>query len=166
MLSNHYLNPNTGKLATVPGSPGSALSDFQNVSLYSVGVGLVSTTINYMRLSIALSNGGVLDGNRIFGEKTIKYMATNHLTANLQTTGSSEQATFLAQATGLEFGLVFTDILYPVLSVTMNCTDNYFWRGAAGTTFWINPQEDIVAIAMMLRIRSPQQFRPDLHIST
>lgn len=165
-LPNHYLDPKTEKLTTMKRAQGSAMRDYQTVSLFSGGGGLVSSTMDYMRFTMALRNGGVLDGNRILGEKTIKYMTTNHLPANLQATGSGEQPTLSADAKGLGFGLGFAVILDPVLSGTMSSTGSYFWGGAAGTAFWIDPEEDIVGIAMMQRMRSPRQFRPDLYIST
>jgi CubicO group peptidase (beta-lactamase class C family) len=165
-LPNHYLDPKTGKLTTIEDTPGSAMRDYKTVSLFSGGGGLVSSTMDYMRFCIALRNGGVLDGNRILGEKTIKYMTTNHLPASLQATGSGEQPTISAAAKGFGFGLGFGVTLDPVLSGTVSSKGNYFWGGAAGTAFWIDPEEDIVVVAMMQRMRSPRQFRPDLQIST
>ena len=45
----------------------------------SGGGGLVSTTMDYARFCQMLLNGGVLDGVRIIGRKTLQLMASNHL---------------------------------------------------------------------------------------
>jgi CubicO group peptidase (beta-lactamase class C family) len=45
----------------------------------SGGGGLVSTTMDYARFCQMLFNGGVLDGVRIIGRKTLQLMASNHL---------------------------------------------------------------------------------------
>jgi CubicO group peptidase (beta-lactamase class C family) len=53
-----------------------------------------------------------------------------------------------------------------VLTGTMISTGSYYWGGAAGTAFWIDPEEDLVVVAMMQLMGSPKHFRPDLQIST
>ena len=75
------INPETGALTTIPAGPGGAMSDYQNVTLFSGGGGLVSTTMDYMRFAEAMRNGGELDGQRILSPKTVSYMAQNHLPA-------------------------------------------------------------------------------------
>ena len=45
----------------------------------SGGGGLVSTTMDYARFCQMLLNGGVLDGVRIIGRKTLELMASDHL---------------------------------------------------------------------------------------
>ena len=80
-LPNHFIDPKTGQLTQVPEESGTAMRDYRNVTLYSGGGGLVSTTMDYMRWAEAMRNGGELDGVRILGPKTVKYMAANHLPA-------------------------------------------------------------------------------------
>ena len=50
----------------------------------SGGGGLVSTTMDYARFSQMLLNGGVLDGVRIIGRKTLEFMASDHLGPNVK----------------------------------------------------------------------------------
>lgn len=50
----------------------------------SGGAGMVSTVDDYMRFVQMLCNKGVLDGNRILKEETVKYMSQAKLRPNLQ----------------------------------------------------------------------------------
>ena len=45
---------------------------------------LVSTTMDYARFCQMLLNGGVLDGVRIIGRKTLQLMASNHLDPSVE----------------------------------------------------------------------------------
>ena len=53
-----------------------------------------------------------------------------------------------------------------ISSRTSGSTGNYFWGGAAGTVFWIDPVEDLVVIAMIQLMRSPWKLRDDMAIAT
>src|SRR6185437_11526097 len=67
----------------------------------SGGGGLVSTTMDYARFCQMLLNGGVLDGNRIIGRKTLQLMASDHLGPKVKLNGH------LAELPGHSFGLGF-----------------------------------------------------------
>ena len=69
-------------------------------------------------------------------------------------------------AKGAGFGLDFTVILDPALLGNIASTGSYSWFGAAGTIFWVDPEEDIVVVTIMQLFSSPKQFRPDLQTST
>ena len=85
-VQNHIINPQTGSLVDIAYAPapygyrkGVAMSDYFDVSLISGGGGLVSTAMDYARFAEMLRRGGELDGVRILGPKTIKFMTRNHL---------------------------------------------------------------------------------------
>ena len=82
-LPTHIMNPQTGKMITIPNDSSDAMRDYSQVSLFSGGGGLVSTAMDYMRFAEAMRNGGELDGVRILGAKTVAYMSTNHLDASI-----------------------------------------------------------------------------------
>lgn len=116
-------------------------------TFFSGGGGLVSTTIDYMRFCQMLLNGGELDGVRILSPTTVRLMATNHLPREVG-----------EYSPGQGFGLDFSVVLDPVEAGTFSAGE-YFWGGAAGTWFWIDPVEDLVFVGMI------QQFggrRPDV----
>ncbi|MBR0689252.1 beta-lactamase family protein [Bradyrhizobium manausense] len=107
----------------------------------SGGGGLVSTTMDYARFALMLRNGGTLDGNRIIGRKTLELMASDHLGPHVMTNG-----TLLSPGHG--FGLGFAVRRDAGIAPFPGSVGTYFWSGIAGTFFWIDPKEDLVAVFM------------------
>ena len=103
----------------------------------SGGGGLVSTTMDYMRFSQMMLNGGELDGVRILAPSTVKLMHLNHLPRELK-----------EMSPGTGFGLDFAVVLDPVAADGIS-KGEYYWGGAAGTWFWIDPKEDLVFVGMI-----------------
>ncbi|MEO2175594.1 MAG: serine hydrolase domain-containing protein [bacterium] len=165
-LPNHYINPETKLLTTIPKGKPEAMQDYHSVSLYSGGGGLVSSTMDYMRFAEAMRNGGSLDGKRILGAKTVAYMASNHLPASIVSGGSGEKPTLGQQLRGFGFGLGFGLVTDPVAAGVIGSAGEFNWGGAAGTVFWIDPVEDIVAVGMIQLMGSPYSFRSDLKVAT
>ena len=90
-----------------------------------------------------LLNGGVLDGNRLLGPKTVELMRANHLPPKLIPIGIGDNVD-----SGYGFGLgvsVLTDL--PATS-TPGSVGIYGWGGAASTQFWIDPAENMFGIFM------------------
>ncbi|TCO78290.1 serine hydrolase domain-containing protein [Chromatocurvus halotolerans] len=104
----------------------------------SGGGGLVSSTSDYLRFSQMLLNGGELDGTRLLSPRTVEHMRRNHV-AGLDTEG-------LTSAGGFGLGVAVT--LDPGISGEIGSPGSYGWGGAAGTRFWIDPEEEIIAIFM------------------
>ena len=165
-LPNHFVNPETGALTTIPAGPGGAMSDYQNVTLFSGGGGLVSTTMDYMRFAEAMRNGGELDGQRILSPKTVSYMAQNHLPASISSGGNGEQPTLGSPLRGFGFGLGFGLVTDPAAGGVMGSAGEFNWGGAAGTVFWIDPVEEITVVGMIQLMGSPYPFRSDLKVAT
>jgi len=116
-------------------------------NLPSGGGGLTSTTLDYLLFCRMLRNGGVLDGQRLIGRKTLDYMRTNHLPGTMADMGVP-RFNNAHMGAGLGFGLGFAVILDPVRSQTMGSTGEYFWTGMANTQFWMDPVEDLFVIQM------------------
>jgi CubicO group peptidase (beta-lactamase class C family) len=108
----------------------------------SGGGGLVSTTMDYARFSQMLLNGGVLDGNRIVGRKTLELMASNHL-------GPEVKVNSPLMPAGHGFGLGFAVRTDKGMAPFPGSPGQFFWSGMAGTFFWIDPVEDLFAVFMM-----------------
>lgn len=51
-------------------------------------------------------------------------------------------------AEGAGFGLGFAVLLDPAEAQMAGSTGNFSWGGAASTYFWIDPEEDLIAIMM------------------
>jgi len=165
-LPNHYIDPQSRQLAQVQGQPSVAMQDYQNVTLFSGGGGLVSTTMDYMRFAEAMRNGGELDGARILGPKTVKYMATNHLPASVNSGGSGEAPMLGTQLNGFGFGLGFGLVTDTAAGGVMGSAGEFNWGGAAGTVFWIDPVEEVTVVGMIQLMGSPYPFRSDLKVAT
>ncbi len=112
----------------------------------SGGGGLVSTVADYMRFSQMLLNGGELDGVRILGKKTVELMRYPH-----------HDDWF-----GLGFAVV-TDKEPPNI---LESVGNFSWGGAAATTFWIDPQEELVGLLMTQLLNNPYPFQQQFKVLT
>ncbi|MFT7651767.1 MAG: CubicO group peptidase (beta-lactamase class C family) [Candidatus Azotimanducaceae bacterium] len=165
-LPNHFLNPKDGKLTQITTAGDAAMQNYRDVSLFSGGGGLVSSTMDYMRWAEMMRNGGELDGVRILGPKTVKYMATNHLDASMVGGGSGEQPTLGAALRGFGFGLGFGLVTDTAAGGVMGSVGEFNWGGAAGTVFWIDPVEELVVVGMIQLMGSPYSFRSDLKVAT
>ena len=111
----------------------------------SGGGGLVSTAMDYMRFSQMLLNGGELDGVRILAPLTVDLMHRDQTPASMD--GS------ILGARGTSFGLDFAIIEDPVEAEGYS-TGEYYWGGAAGTWFWIDPVESLIFVGMIQQFGS------------
>ena len=114
----------------------------------SGGGGLVSTAADYHRFTQMLVNEGELDGARLLGTRTVRYMTRNHLPggADLEAFGRP----LFAETTfdGVGFGLGFSVVDDAVKTKVLSTVGDYGWGGAASTAFWVDPAEQITALFM------------------
>ena len=116
----------------------------KEVTMFSGGGGLLSTTQDYYRFCQMLLNGGFLDGKRIMSPKSIELMTQDHV-SDLEHQGGPVRYPNKAEGFGLGF------------SVTKNLAEtnqlgsegSYGWGGAAGTYFRIDPKEKMIIIQMI-----------------
>ena len=110
----------------------------------SGGGGLVSTTMDYARFAQMLLNRGSLNGKRLVSPKTVAFMTADHLGPGVAS----------GPGPGYGFGLGFAVRKDAGLSALPGSVGEYYWGGAAGTYFWIDPREDLIVGYMM---QSPKQ---------
>jgi CubicO group peptidase (beta-lactamase class C family) len=122
--------------------------------LLSGGGGLVSTIADYHRFTRFLLGGGELDGVRLLGPRTLAYMTRNHLPggADLDTFGRPIFAE--TPLRGVGFGLGFAVIQDPAAYRTLSSAGEYNWGGLAGTSFWVDPAEDLSVVLMVQLVPS------------
>tara|TARA_R110000868_G_scaffold10429_7_gene51253 strand:- start:4054 stop:5295 length:1242 start_codon:yes stop_codon:yes gene_type:complete len=160
--SNYFKNPVTHTEGLM--DKGDATSSYSKAPQFlSGGGGLVSTMMDYWRFCQMLLNGGEYDGTRLVSRKTIEFMRMNHLPFNNTMKEMSTSAFSELAAEGTGFGLGFAVVLDPAEAQSIGSPGNYSWGGAASTYFWIDPEEDIVAILMtQLYPSSTYPLRPQL----
>ena len=121
--------------------------------LESGGGGLVSSTRDYARFLQMLVNGGELDGQRILTPESVDLMRTNRLRDEL----NIYQTATNPGRPGQTFGVDFAVIDDPAAANTPQSGGTYYWAGAAGTWFYIDPVHDLFWIGM---IQSQNGRRP------
>jgi CubicO group peptidase (beta-lactamase class C family) len=122
----------------------------------SGGGGLVSTTEDYLRFAQMLLNKGQGNGERLLGPRTVEFMARNHLKPALLPYAG-------ADAPGSGFGLGVAVTLDPALCGRLDSAGSFGWGGAAATQFWVDPQEDLVALIMPQLLGSPYPLLQQYH---
>lgn len=125
----------------------------EGATFESGGGGMVSTASDYLRFSQMMLNGGTLDGARILSPKTVQLMTTNHLGEIQMGLGRR----------GVGFGLDFAVVLDPGEVGEVGSAGEYNWGGAAGTRFWVDPEEELIGVFMVQsiphRTRLADQFK-------
>jgi CubicO group peptidase (beta-lactamase class C family) len=117
-------------------------------SFVSGGGGLCSTAADYLTFCRALLNGGELGGVRLIGPKTLALMTTNHLPGGRDLPEMSRSMFAEATYNGIGFGLGFSVTMDPAKTLIPGSPGEYAWGGAATTSFWIDPREELIAIFM------------------
>ena len=120
-------------------------------SLFDGGSGLVSSTEDYLKFAQMLLNGGELAGERILSRKSVELMSSNLLPDHIK--GSDDYIQ------GAGFGITVGVVEDPGLLGQYGSKGMYFWGGAASTIFWIDPEEELVAVAMTQLLASPWPLR-------
>jgi CubicO group peptidase (beta-lactamase class C family) len=137
-LAQIYVINQQGQTVPMENEP---LGDYLSApEIESGGGGLVSTIEDYYTFTQMLLNGGEYKGERILGRKTVEYMRTNHLPADL--------IPFEPSSTGEGYGLAMSVTVDEQGANTMGSKGDYGWAGAASTYFRIDPEEQMIVIAM------------------
>ena len=105
--------------------------------------GLYSTAPDYFRFCQALLQGGQLEGVRVLKPETVKLMRTSVLRpgVGIDLYGPVQK--------GLGFGMDFAIHERPAESGLPHGINSFWWGGAFGTWFWIDPTNDIVFVGMI-----------------
>lgn len=123
----------------------------EKVKWFSGGGGLLSTASDYARFCQMLVSGGELDGVRLLSPKTLAVMTSDQVPQHAARVAQPELTQDLTPVPdlGQSFGLGFavrTDLGHSPVSGSVG---DAFWAGAAGTYFWIDPQEKLYAVMML-----------------
>ena len=116
----------------------------------SGGGGMVSTAEDYYRFAQMLGNGGVLDGQRVLAPASVKLMASNHVPVELLT--GQYGIGYQVMRPGFGYGYNCAVVFDPGAANLPEGKGTFFWDGAAGTWFWIDPTNDVVFVGMIQRM--------------
>ena len=131
-----YAAKENGGIERAP-DPGRGQGDYVDGprKCFSGGAGLLSTAGDYARFLQMLLNGGELEGMRLLSPKTVELATSNHI-----------GTLFNEGKTG--FGLGFEIVEHVGRSGRPGSEGGFSWGGAYYTTYWADPQEQIVAVFM------------------
>lgn len=101
---------------------------------FSGGAGLSATAYDYFRFIQMLQNNGELDGVRILGRKSVELMRS----ARVDLAGNGKP----------DFGMGFQLTGDLGSAGEIGSPSAYAWGGAFNSTYWIDPEERLVAVFM------------------
>ncbi len=117
----------------------------------SGGAGLYSTAGDYLRFCEMLLEEGAYANGRLLTASTVRHMVADHLPAGITWDGLTPTL-FGAGAPipemGQSFGLGFAVRTHAGMNPLPGSVGDYFWGGALGTGFWIDPAHELIAIFM------------------
>ena len=123
---------------------------FTKPALFSGGGGLVSTAMDYTRFAEMMLNGGELGGVRILKPETVELMHTNQLPDGID---------FINPRIGNPGNTFGIDVAIVAQPDGTNdhalATGEYWWYGAGGTWFGINPVQDLIVVGMIQKFGVP-----------
>jgi CubicO group peptidase (beta-lactamase class C family) len=134
------------------GKPPSLPDVTKKPALFSGGGGLVATANDYLRFTEMLLHEGEWGSARLLAPHTVALMTSDALPPGvgyseraLTTTGDIAPTPAMGQGFGLGFA-VRTAAGHNPLPGSVGA---YYWTGAWGTTFWVDPAEKLIAIQMI-----------------
>jgi CubicO group peptidase (beta-lactamase class C family) len=149
-FATNYRVDDKGMLVPTQAAGGAPTDYAKQPTMPSGGGGLVSTAEDYYRFAQALANGGDLDGKRVLAPATVKLMTSNHLPANLLT-GEFGIGQHILRP-GFGYGFNCAVVYDPPTAGLPDGKGTFFWDGAAGTWFWVDPTNDVVFVGMIQRM--------------
>jgi CubicO group peptidase (beta-lactamase class C family) len=151
--TNYRFNAAQKAIVADPTENGIPTDYTEQPTMASGGGGLVSTIDDYYRFASMLAKGGVLNGKRILAPSTVRLMTTNHVPDAILTGEFGIGKSVMRP--GFGYGYNCAVIFDPPKANLSDGAGTFFWDGAAGTWFWVDPTNDVVFVAMIQRMTSP-----------
>ncbi len=112
----------------------------------SGGAGLLSTAPDYVRFLQMLLNGGSLGAVRLLSPKTVELMTASQTPDFVP--GASPLDSLLLPRPGTVFDLGVATITDLGASASLGSPGMYYWDGIYGTTFWVDPSEQLIGVQL------------------
>lgn len=131
-------------------------------TMMSGGGGLVSTAKDYLKFATMLMHKGKVGQDYLVKPETVEMMTRNHLPGDLAYFASPELAPLALPGIGYGFGV--GTVIDPVKAGNVGNKGTFQWGGAAHTTFFVDPKEELIGIFLtavfpQLMFDSDIQFR-------
>jgi CubicO group peptidase (beta-lactamase class C family) len=110
------------------------------------GTSLSGPVMDYARFAQMLVNSGELDGARILSPITVDLMASDHLPD-----GVTRGAAGGGEASGESYGLGVRVVTDQAKAGNLTSAGTFGWSGAAGTHFFVDREQDLIAVFMIQR---------------
>ncbi len=144
-------DPDQKKIVEAKELFGVAMPDYTKPpTMESGGGGLTSTTMDYARFCQMMVNKGELDGVRILSPASVELMDTNVIPKSVLVSNNGTSVAAFNEAVG--FGLDFQVVNNARAAGMLEGDNTFSWGGAAGTWFWIDPTNDVIAVGMIQRM--------------
>jgi CubicO group peptidase (beta-lactamase class C family) len=114
----------------------------------------VSTAMDFARFAQMLLNDGQLDSKRLLGSRTVAYISSDHLGA----LGNRSDRGY-TPGVGYGGGFGFYARVDAGRSPFLGSVGEFYKGGYAGTVFWIDPKEDLIAVYMMCAPKYRLRYR-------
>ena len=134
------------------GEPQSLLDVAEDVAMENGGGGLASTAADYARFLHMLVSGGQLDGVRVLSPRTLAYMTADHLGPEIRIMPD-------ILPDGYGFGLGFAVRRQEGIVSFPGSTGDYYWEGLGGTSFWVDPREELYGLIMVQAPNRREHYR-------
>ena len=151
-----------GRLATsfdkdpTTGQPFRLIDASDTPAADSGGAGAVSTASDYLRFTQMLLDGGKVGGTRLLSRTTVALMASDHLGTRIAAPVTPGE--MLLGTPGYTFGLGFAVRQGQGVAGVHGSAGEFMWAGYAGTYFWVDPKEEIVAVYLSQQPGASRQY--------
>ena len=145
----YWVDPKGGLSATGPQLVNKRDYDHEP-TMASGGGGMVSTIEDYYRFAQMLGSSGALNGKRVLAPASVRLMSSNHVPTALLT--GEFGIGYQTMRPGFGYGYNCAVVFDPGAANLPEGKGTFFWDGAAGTWFWIDPTNDVVFVGMIQRM--------------
>lgn len=151
LAATYILNEQSGALIEVTPAMSPRVQDFTKPPpLDSGGGGLLSTTEDYARYCQMMLNHGVLNGTRILSPASVALMESDTLESTVVPDAPTVWWAPIG-GDGLGFGVDAAVAKSPAKLGALVGQGSFWWGGAAGTWFWVDPKNDLFFLGMIQR---------------
>ncbi len=121
-------------------------------SYFSGAGGLSSTAADYFRFGQMLLNRGALDGKQVLSPRSVVIYSSNQVGDMFE--GQS------GRPKGMGFGFTVEVVQNSIEAGTYRSDGSFGWDGAFGTHFWVDPDQQLVAV-LMIQTSAGRQIHRD-----